>query len=87
MSQNTRNRSPMRYIGLISQLAITLLTPCFLMIFICIWLKNRFALGDWVVLVGLFLGLGSGISSVWTYLKRSIREAEEERQEYEDQFK
>ncbi len=87
MSQNTKNRSPMRYIGFISQLAITLLTPCFLMIFICLWIKNRFNFGDWVVLVGIFLGLGSGISSVWIYLKRSIKEAEEERQEYENQFK
>lgn len=76
-----------RYLTLLSQLAISLLTPCFLMIFICIWLKNRYGLGDWVVLVGLFLGLGSGISSVWVYLKRAIRDAEQQRQEYEDQFK
>ena len=76
-----------RYLTLQSQLAISLLTPCFLMIFICIWLKNRYGLGDWVVLVGLFLGLGSGISSVWVYLKRAIRDAEQQRQEYEDQFK
>jgi len=73
--------------SLISQLAISFLTPVFLMIFVCTWLKNNFGFGDWVIITGIIIGLGSGMSSVWVYLKKSIKDAEEQRQEYEDQFR
>ena len=44
-------------------------------------------LGDWVVMAGMLLGVGSGLSSVWTYLKRFLREGERQQQEYEDRFR
>ena len=76
-----------RYLGLISQLAISMLTPVFMMIFVCSWLKNKYNLGDWVIIAGLVLGIGSGMSSVWTYLKKFLRDGEKQQQEYENQFK
>lgn len=76
-----------RYLSLISQLAISMITPVLLMIFVCMWLKNKFGLGNWVVMAGMFLGIGSGLSSVWTYLKRFLREGEKQQQEYEDKFR
>ncbi|MBQ7903078.1 MAG: AtpZ/AtpI family protein [Oscillospiraceae bacterium] len=76
-----------RYLSLISQLAISMITPVLLMIFVCIWLKNKFGLGNWVVMAGMLLGIGSGLSSVWTYLKRFLREGEKQQQEYEDKFR
>ena len=83
-----KGRSNMWYnFSLISQLAISFLTPIFLMIFVCIQLKNRFGFGDWVIISGMLLGIGSGLSSVWVYLKRSIKDAEQQQQEYEDQFR
>lgn len=83
-----KGRNNMWYnFSLISQLAISFLTPIFLMIFVCTWLKNNFGFGDWVIITGIIIGLGSGMSSVWVYLKRSIKDANEQRQEYEDQFR
>lgn len=76
-----------RYLSLISQLAISMITPVLLMIFVCMWLKNKFGLGNWIVMAGMFLGIGSGLSSVWTYLKRFLREGEKQQQEYEDKFR
>ena len=76
-----------RYLSLISQLAISMLTPIFMMIILCSWLKNKYGFGDWVIIAGLLLGIGSGLSSVWTYLKRFLREGEKQQQEYENQFK
>lgn len=87
MGGKPHNGNSLKYLALLSQLAISLLTPCFLMIILCLWLKNKFGLGDWVVLVGLFMGLGSGISSVWAYLKRAMRDAEKQQKEYDDQFR
>ena len=76
-----------RYLGLISQLAISMLTPIFMMLFACLWLKNKYELGNWVIIAGLLLGIGSGLSSVWTYLKKFLRDGEKQQQEYTNQFK
>ncbi|MBQ8603290.1 MAG: AtpZ/AtpI family protein [Oscillospiraceae bacterium] len=82
------NRNNMWYnLSLLSQLAISFLTPIFLMIFVCTWRKSKFALGDWIIIAGILLGMGSGISSVWVYLKKSIKDAEKQQQEYENQFR
>ena len=62
-----------RYLGLISQLAISMLTPVFMMIFLCIWLKNKFGFGDWIIIVGILLGIGSGFTSVWKQLKKFLK--------------
>lgn len=74
-------------LSLLSQLAISMLTPILMMIFICTWLKNNFGLGNWIVIAGMILGIGSGLSTVWVYLKKSIKDAERQQQEYEDQFR
>ena len=76
-----------RYLGLISQLAISMLTPVFMMILFCTWLKDKYGLGNWVIIAGLLLGVGSGFSSIWTYVKRFLREGEKQQQEYDNQFK
>ncbi len=76
-----------RYLGLISQLAISMLTPVFMMIVVCSWLKNKYAMGNWIIIAGLLLGIGSGLSSAWTYLKRFLRDGEKQQQEYTNQYK
>ena len=39
-----------------------------------VWLKNEFALGGWVVLVGLLLGLAGSVGSLRSNLKSIDRE-------------
>ena len=84
---NKNNSSPWKYLGLVSQLAISMVTPILLMIFVCTWLKNTFGLGSWIVIAGMLLGIGSGISSVWAYLKKFLDEGRRQQQEYEDKFR
>lgn len=84
---NKNNSSPWRYLGLVSQLAISMVTPILLMIFVCTWLKNTFGLGDWVIIAGLLLGVGSGLDSVWVYLKKFLQEGQKQQQDYDNQFK
>ncbi|MBR6609897.1 MAG: AtpZ/AtpI family protein [Oscillospiraceae bacterium] len=81
------NFSPWKYLGLISQLAISMLTPILLMVVVCMWLKNKYAMGDWIILVGLLLGVASGFNSVWVYMKRFLDEGRRQQQEYEDKFR
>lgn len=84
---NKKNPSPWKYLGLISQLSISMITPIFMMLALCVWLKNRFSLGNWIVIAGLLLGVGSGLSSVWTFVRSFLREGQRQQQEYEEQFK
>ena len=76
-----------RYVSLISQVSISMLTPVFMMILFCTWLKDKYGLGNWVIIAGLLLGVGSGFSSIWTYVKRFLREGEKQQQDYDNQFK
>lgn len=87
MGFNQNTFKALKNISLISQLALSLVTPCLITVLICTWLKNRFGLGDWVVVVGIIWGLLSGFSSVWVYLKRAIKDAEKEQSEYQSKFR
>ncbi len=65
-----KKNSYLTALSMITQFGITTLTPMLLCIFAAMWLKNRFALGDWVVLAGLVLGIGSGIMSMLKMIKQ-----------------
>ncbi len=76
-----------RDISMLRQLTISFLTPILLMIFLCLWLKEKTGMGDWLVLVGILWGVGSGVLSVYKYLKKRIDRAEKQRQqEYKDKY-
>jgi len=72
---------------LLTQLAISLLTPIIMCIFRCTWLKNKFGLGNWIIIFGILFGLGSGLLSVWKFMVVFQRESDESQKEYEDQFR
>ena len=73
MGTNKDRAKTWKSLSLISQVSISMLTPVFMMIFLCIWLKNKFGLGDWIIIVGILLGIGSGFTSVWKQLKKFLK--------------
>ncbi len=64
--------------SMIVQFGISVITPMLLCIFAAVWLKNRFGLGDRIVLVGLLLGVGSGIVGMFKAIKQMAKLAEKE---------
>ena len=74
-------------LGLISQLALSMLVPCFITIALCTWLKNKLGLGNWIVVVGILWGIGSGFVSVYRYMQKAMRDADKQQKEYDGQFK
>lgn len=58
----------------LTQLGISMLTPLFMCLFAALWLQRKFALGDWVVLAGLVIGLISGAQAFISFLKFAHRE-------------
>ena len=81
------NSSPWKYLGMVSQLAISMVTPILLMIIFCTWLKDRYGLGNWIIVAGMVFGVGSGLSSVWNFIRVFLKEGQRQQQEYDDQFK
>lgn len=60
----------------IAQLGFSLVTPPLLCIWGAIWLQRRFALGAWVVLVGILLGLGATVCSFYSFAKHVQKQAD-----------
>ena len=53
-------------------------TAAVLCILAAVWLRNRFALGGWVVAAGVVLGLGAAFMSLWQNLRAMDRQAKED---------
>lgn len=77
----------LKNLGMISQLAISFLTPCLLCILACNWLISRFGLGDWVMVVGILFGIAGGVRSVAVIARSFIKDAQKSQKEYEDRFR
>lgn len=69
-------------LAMVSQFGISTITPMLLCIFAAIWLKNRFGLGDYAILIGIILGIGSGFMSMMKMIRRM---SEMSRKEDEDE--
>jgi hypothetical protein len=55
-----KKRSPLDTLGglaMVGQLGITLIVPILLFTFLGVWLSERFSLGVWVIILGVFIGL------------------------------
>ena len=63
-------KSVISALAMVTQFGISTITPMLLCIFAALWLKNRFALGDWAVLIGILLGVGSGFMSMMKMIRQ-----------------
>ena len=63
-------KSVISALAMVTQFGISTITPMLLCIFAALWLKNRFALGDWVVLIGILMGVGSGFMSMMKMIRQ-----------------
>ena len=53
-----------RHLVWLTQFGLSVALPPVLFLLGAVWLKNEFALGGWVVLVGLLLGLAGSVGSL-----------------------
>ncbi len=69
-------------LGLITQLGLTLVTPPLLLVLGAQWLMRRFALGDWLLLAAIVVGVLSGLSGALSLIRAELardRRAEKKR--------
>lgn len=65
----------LKNITFLTQVGLSLAAPLVLCIWGTVWLRDRFSLGDWVVLAGIVLGLGGAASSFISFARYVSREA------------
>ncbi len=57
-------------VSLLTQLGLSVVTPPILSVLLALFLQNRYGWGDWVILTAILIGVLSGVSSVFTLLRR-----------------
>ena len=67
-----------RLLALLSQLAVSIITPLLLNILLARWLTVRFLLGGWVMAAGVLLGIAGAVSGLVRSLRQLQREADRE---------
>lgn len=74
--QNKKNNSIDigKGLALLSQLAISILTPLLLFVFGAKYLVEKFNIGKWLIPVALIIGLLSGLMSAWNLAQASLRQ-------------
>ena len=67
-------------LGLITEFGLNIVISFLLWIFIASWIKNHFSLGNYVMIIGIFLGLGSSALSFMKFFKTAVeKEKKDER--------
>ena len=54
-------------LALLTQLGISVAAPPLLCLYVADWLRDQFSLGIWIMAVGLVLGIGGGVTSVYRF--------------------
>lgn len=60
-------------LALLTQLGLSLASPPVVCLYAALWLQRRYALGGWIMVVALLLGIGGGVMSAykfWTGMKK-----------------
>ena len=53
----------------ITQFGLNMITPMVIFIILALWLRRKFALGDWVMLLAIGLGVCSMAGSMYSFIK------------------
>lgn len=57
----------------ITELGLNIILSFLLWILLASWIKNTFSLGNYVMIIGIFLGLGSAVLSFVKFYKIAVR--------------
>jgi len=72
---DSQGRGPLlRALATFTQLGFDLAVPPVLCIWLASWLQQRFALGKWVILVGIIVGLMGTAGGMMEFYQRVLRD-------------
>ncbi|MBE7038596.1 MAG: AtpZ/AtpI family protein [Ruminococcaceae bacterium] len=58
-----------KYLSYVTQLGLNIVTPVVLCIIISVYIKNKFNIGDIIVVAGIVIGCGAGFMSLINFIK------------------
>ena len=73
----------LRNLVYLTQLGLNLIVPMLLCVWGSTWLKNQFALGNWVVLVGILVGLLASVTNVIRFYRMAMSQAQNRSEDQE----
>lgn len=65
-------------LSMVTQFGITTVTPVLLCVWGALWLKNKFDLGDFTVVLGILIGIGASVMSMIKMIKQMSEMAKED---------
>ncbi len=82
LKRKTNWAAALRYLVYFTQFGLNMITPPVLYTFAAWWLRNRFDLGDWVVIVGILLGIATAGLNLWKFMQFTAKKAKESEREH-----
>ena len=73
----------LRLLGYLTQFGLSVILPPLILVFLGVWLCDRYAIGPWLIVVLLLLGLVSSGCSFYRFFKTFVRETKDEPYEKE----
>ncbi len=69
MSDNENKYRHLRALGQITQFGLDMVTPIVLCTILAVWLKNRFNVGSWLVIVAIIVGVACSALNMFKFIK------------------
>ena len=70
--KNQLNSELLKYISLTSQLGLTVIGSILILLAVSIYLEKKFQTNGLIILIGILIGVVSGVFSAYKLLKKSI---------------
>ena len=68
----------LRLLGYLTQFGLSVILPPLILVFLGVWLCDRYGIGVWLIVVLLLLGLVSSGCSFYRFFKTFVRETRDE---------
>ena len=70
--------SSLRLLGYLTQFGLSVILPPLLLVFLGVWLSDRYGIGVWLTIVLLLCGLVSSGCSIYRFFRIFVRETRDE---------
>ena len=81
MAKKNKTFEAFKNLTFITQFGLSVVSPIIIYVWLASWLKSKFLLGDWIMVVGIILGLISAFSSGVSFFRYVLRQAKNSQEE------
>ena len=74
MPDNGNKYKSLRAAAWLTQFGLNMVSPIILALLLAAWLKNKFSLGNWIIILAVIFGVGAAFTSMFSFIKFVQRE-------------